>query len=129
MFIKYLTLFYDFNFVSSIDVRESIEGIFSVDNHHHIFGQPIDDINHNKQLRGFVYYVRKITAIECDDDYGCTTADCAPEIILCWADDTNKSQTFLERLSLDTYLKLMDERYIIFKLLAPHFKYTKTMHL
>ena len=64
-------------------------------------------------MRGFVYYLRELTVIECDDDDdGNATEPRSPEIILCWADDTNKSQTFLERLSFDKYLKLMDDRYL-----------------
>jgi len=89
---------------------DSVTGIFTQD-FHHVRGQPIDDINHNVQMRGVVYYVREVVSTsECDVDN--STVDERLLIILCWADQTNQSNIFLERVSFDAYMRLLEEGFI-----------------
>jgi len=78
---------------------DSVTGIFTPD-YHHVCGQPIDDSNHNTQMRGVVYYVREISIS--DDE--CNTEDEHLLIILCWADQTNKSNIYHERDSFEEKL-------------------------
>ena len=86
---------------------DSVTGIFTTPDYHHVCGQPIDDINHNTQMRGLVYYVREIPTSECD-----AAVEEHLLIILCWADQTNKSNIFLERVSFDEYMRLLEEGFI-----------------
>ena len=85
---------------------DSVTGIFTPD-YHHVCGQPIDDSNHNTQMRGVVYYVREISISECS-----TEEDEHLLIILCWADQTNKSNIYLERVSFEDYMRLLEEGFI-----------------
>ena len=83
---------------------ESVEGIFSTDNYQHVRGQQISDINQFRQMRGLVYHVRELfTSGEDEQERGFP-------IILCWADDTaSTSKIFLERVSFDEYIRLMED--------------------
>ena len=85
---------------------DSVTGIFTPD-YHHVCGQPIDDRNQNIQMSGVVYYVREISISEC-----ATTEDEHLLIILCWADQSNKSNVYLERVSFDEYMRLLEEGFI-----------------
>lgn len=94
-------------YVDSSDIEleyqgESIEGVFSGADKHHVCGQPIDDINQNRLMRGLVYYVRELTSSEDEER--------ATAIILCWTDDAaSTSEIFLERVSICEYLRLMED--------------------
>ena len=57
-------------------------------------------------MNGVVYYVREISISEC------ATEDEHLLIILCWADQSNKSNVYLERVSFDKYMRLMEEGFI-----------------
>ena len=87
---------------------ESIEGIFSAADKHHIRGQPIiDDINSNRLMRGLVYYVRELILSEDEDER-------ETKIILCWTDvAASKSEIFLERVLIDEYLHLLEDGYVL----------------
>ena len=87
---------------------ESIEGIFSAADKHHIRGQPIiDDINSNRLMRGLVYYVRELILSENEDERETV-------IILCWTDvAASRSEIFLERVSIDEYLHLLEDGYVL----------------
>ena len=89
---------------------ESIEGIFSAADKHHIRGQPIiDDINSNRLMRGLVYYARELILSEDEDEERET------KIILCWTDvAASKSETFLERVLIDEYLHLLEDGYVLY---------------
>jgi hypothetical protein len=88
---------------------ESIEGIFSAADKHHIRGQPIiDDINSNRLMRGLVYYVRELILSEDEDERETV-------IVLCWTDDAaSRSEIYLERVSIDEYLRLLEDGYVFF---------------
>ena len=88
---------------------ESIEGIFSAADKHHIRGQPIiDDINSNRLMRGLVYYVRELILSEDEDERETV-------IVLCWTDDAaSKSEIYLERVSIDEYLRLLEDGYVLY---------------
>ena len=58
-------------------------------------------------MRGVVYYVREISISECS-----TEEDEHLLIILCWADQTNKSNIYLERVSFEDYMRLLEEGFI-----------------
>ena len=86
---------------------ESIEGVFSGADKHHVCGQPIDDINQNRLMRGLVYYVRELSSSEDEEER-------ATAIILCWTDDAaSTSEIFLERVSICEYLRLMEDGYVL----------------
>jgi hypothetical protein len=99
-------------YVDSSDIEleyqgESIEGIFSGADKHHVCGQPIDDINQNRLMRGLVYYVRELISSEDEEER-------ATAIILCWTDDAaSTSEIFLERVSICEYLRLMEDGYVL----------------
>ena len=99
-------------YVDSSDIEleyqgESIEGIFSGADKHHVCGQPIDDINKNRLMRGLVYYVRELISSEDEEER-------ATAIILCWTDDAaSTSEIFLERVSICEYLRLMEDGYVL----------------
>lgn len=86
---------------------ESIEGIFTASaDKHHVRGQPIDDTNKNRLMRGLVYYVRQLISSEDEEER-------ATVIILCWTDDAaSRSEVFLERVSIDEYLRLLEDGYV-----------------
>ena len=88
---------------------ESIEGIFSAADKHHIRGQPIiDDINSNRLMRGLVYYVRELILSEDEDERETV-------IVLCWTDDAaSRSEIYLERVSIDEYLRLLEDGYVLY---------------
>jgi hypothetical protein len=88
---------------------ESIEGIFSAADKHHIRGQPIiDDINSYRLMRGLVYYVRELILSEDEDERETV-------IVLCWTDDAaSRSEIYLERVSIDEYLRLLEDGYVLY---------------
>ena len=58
-------------------------------------------------MRGVVYYVCEISISECD-----TEEDDHLLIILCWTDQTNKSNIYLERVSFEEYMRLLEIGFI-----------------
>jgi hypothetical protein len=69
---------------------DSVTGIFTPD-YHHVCGQPINDSNHNTQMRGVVYYVREISI---SDDFNKNSKQEKRNGILYQVDNTGKDIGF-----------------------------------